>query len=137
MNEYRINKVLVYIVSHTFLITTNVICWPLAVDPANELPCYSATVDVSELITVDDAMTHLRLGPNGALVYCMEYLEQHCDWLTEKINRLDGHYFIIDCPGQVGRLGVAFNYYLSETVTGFISLNSLVWFAFLRVQLSL
>ena len=33
------------------------------------------TADVQDLITVDDVMEELDLGPNGALMYCMEYLE--------------------------------------------------------------
>ncbi|XP_054279299.1 GPN-loop GTPase 2 [Macrosteles quadrilineatus] len=70
-------------------------------DPANDLPSYSATVDVQELITVEDTMAHVHLGPNGGLVYCMEYLEKNLDWLTNKLSQLSGHYFIFDCPGQV------------------------------------
>lgn len=33
-------------------------------------------IDVRELIQVDDAMEDeaLRFGPNGGLVYCMEYV---------------------------------------------------------------
>lgn len=29
--------------------------------------------DVRELISLDDVMEELGLGPNGGLVYCMEY----------------------------------------------------------------
>lgn len=29
--------------------------------------------DIKELITLDDVMEELKLGPNGALIYCMEY----------------------------------------------------------------
>ena len=43
-----------------------------------------------------------RLGPNGGLVYCMEYLEKNLDWLLAKIrSELAGKYLIIDFPGQV------------------------------------
>jgi hypothetical protein len=31
-------------------------------------------VDVRELITLDDVMEELGYGPNGGLVYCMEYV---------------------------------------------------------------
>ena len=44
--------------------------------------------------------TH-SLGPNGGLVYCMEYLLENITWLTDKIDELDGNYVIFDCPGQV------------------------------------
>ncbi|RYG56446.1 hypothetical protein EON66_02900 [archaeon] len=30
--------------------------------------------DIRELISVDDVMEEMHLGPNGALVYCMEYV---------------------------------------------------------------
>ncbi|KAG1676501.1 GPN-loop GTPase 2 [Nymphon striatum] len=46
-------------------------------------------------------MTCLKLGPNGGLIYCMEYLEKNIDWLIDKIGKLKNHYIIIDCPGQV------------------------------------
>ena len=45
------------------------------IDPANENMPYQAEIDVSELITLEDAMKDTKLGPNGGLMYCMEYLE--------------------------------------------------------------
>lgn len=71
------------------------------IDPANELVPYDADVDISELIQLDDVMTNFKLGPNGGLLYCMEYLEKNFDWLLAKIKALEGNYLIIDCPGQV------------------------------------
>ena len=47
-------------------------------------------------------MDELKLGPNGSLVYCMEYLLQNMDWLQEKLDEYDDdEYLIIDCPGQI------------------------------------
>ncbi|XP_018612581.2 GPN-loop GTPase 2 [Scleropages formosus] len=70
-------------------------------DPANEgLPCACA-VDVAELVTLDDVMEGLKLGPNGGLLYCMEYLETNLDWLEEKLRPHCNCYFLFDCPGQV------------------------------------
>lgn len=54
-----------------------------------------------KLITVADVMEHLKLGPNGALVYCMEYLEENFDWLLNQLKQSTANYFIFDCPGQV------------------------------------
>ncbi|XP_022184721.1 GPN-loop GTPase 2 [Nilaparvata lugens] len=71
------------------------------IDPANEIMPYEATVDIAELITVEDVMLHKNLGPNGSLIYCMEYLEKNISWLINHLKKLDDHYFIIDCPGQV------------------------------------
>ncbi len=42
------------------------------------------------------------LGPNGALVYCMEYLLENSDWLKERLLELGpAAYVLFDCPGQV------------------------------------
>lgn len=54
-----------------------------------------------KLITVSDVMDHLKLGPNGALIYCMEYLEENFDWLLTQLKQSPHNYFIFDCPGQV------------------------------------
>ncbi|XP_032058320.1 GPN-loop GTPase 2 [Aythya fuligula] len=70
-------------------------------DPANEGMPYPCAVDISELITLPDVMESLKLGPNGGLIYCMEYLEANLDWLQEKLAALRGHYYLFDCPGQV------------------------------------
>lgn len=55
-----------------------------------------------ELINVDDVQEdkQLVLGPNGALVFCMEYLVQNLDWLHDQLNEGEDDYFIFDCPGS-------------------------------------
>ena len=50
-------------------------------DPAAETFAYEPELDVRDLITVDDVMEMMDLGPNGALVYCMEYLLENLGWL--------------------------------------------------------
>lgn len=70
-------------------------------DPANEAMPYQCAVDIAELITLPDVMENLKLGPNGGLIYCMEYLEANFDWLQEKLAAFGGHYYLFDCPGQV------------------------------------
>ncbi|NXE73751.1 GPN2 GTPase, partial [Cochlearius cochlearius] len=70
-------------------------------DPANEAMPYQCAVDIAELITLPDVMENLKLGPNGGLIYCMEYLEANFDWLQEKLAAFKGHYYLFDCPGQV------------------------------------
>ena len=43
-----------------------------------------------------------NLGPNGGLVYCMEYLEQNLDWLFQRLEALEmKRYVLFDFPGQV------------------------------------
>ncbi|NXJ88899.1 GPN2 GTPase, partial [Corythaixoides concolor] len=70
-------------------------------DPANEAMPYQCAVDIAELVTLPDVMESLKLGPNGGLIYCMEYLEANSDWLQEKLAAFRGHYYLFDCPGQV------------------------------------
>ncbi len=70
-------------------------------DPANDSLPYECEVDISELITLSDVMEKLKLGPNGSLVYCMEFLEKNVEWLHEKLEQFHGSYFLFDFPGQV------------------------------------
>lgn len=71
-------------------------------DPANDIAPYDADVSIDELISVDEAQEEFGLGPNGAMIYCMEYLEKNADWLRDKLAPLrDTHYIIFDCPGQL------------------------------------
>lgn len=57
---------------------------------------------LADLISLEDAMEELELGPNGGLVYCMEYLLDNMDWLKDELDKFDDEeYIIFDCPGQV------------------------------------
>ncbi|EME26826.1 nucleotide binding protein isoform 2 [Galdieria sulphuraria] len=71
-------------------------------DPAAENYSYSAYADIRELISVEHVEEELTLGPNGALVYCMEYLLENFEWLEEILcGLLEDDYVIFDCPGQI------------------------------------
>lgn len=71
-------------------------------DPASELPPLEADVDVRELVRLEDAMSEWGLGPNGALVRCVEYLADNLDWLAGKLEPFgEGRYFLFDLPGQI------------------------------------
>uniref|UniRef100_A0A182UJD8 GPN-loop GTPase 2 n=1 Tax=Anopheles melas TaxID=34690 RepID=A0A182UJD8_9DIPT len=70
-------------------------------DPANDNMEYTSAVDIMQLITVQDAMEQFGLGPNGALIYCVEFLETNFQWLLDQLKGIDSNYFIFDCPGQV------------------------------------
>jgi hypothetical protein len=42
----------------------------------------------------------MNFGPNGGLVYCMEYLIEHIeDFMTDLSDFEDDVFFIFDCPG--------------------------------------
>jgi len=71
-------------------------------DPANEAVSYEAGVDIGDLVRLDEVMESLELGPNGGLVYCMEFLQQNYPWLEGRLADLPSDsYLMIDCPGQV------------------------------------
>ncbi|OBZ77264.1 GPN-loop GTPase 2 [Grifola frondosa] len=47
-------------------------------------------------------MNEHELGPNGGMLYCMEYLEANYDWLEERLKELGSdEYILFDLPGQV------------------------------------
>lgn len=80
-------------------------------DPANETASFEWNINISELITVEDIMDELKLGPNGGLIYAIEFLEKNIDWLVARIQAFDfkasikdevidaAPYFIFDLPG--------------------------------------
>jgi len=35
------------------------------------------------------SQAELGLGPNGGLVYCLDYLEQNMDWLRQQLEPLE------------------------------------------------
>lgn len=59
-------------------------------DPANESATYDCAVDVRELVSVERVMDEMKLGPNGATIYCMEYLEKNVDWLEKRLAACGG-----------------------------------------------
>ncbi|KAI0069062.1 hypothetical protein BV25DRAFT_1818006 [Artomyces pyxidatus] len=62
---------------------------------------YTPSIDIKDLVSLEDVMGELGYGPNGGLVYCFEYLLQNMDWLEEEIGEFEDDYLIIDCPGQI------------------------------------
>ena len=71
-------------------------------DPAAEKFNYKCDLDIRELINVNDIMKKYKLGPNGSLLYCMEYLYEHIEFLDDYFNKNDNNlYYLIDCPGQL------------------------------------
>jgi GPN-loop GTPase len=92
---------------HTFLFLFDIVgigrqVAVVNLDPANDGFAYDCKIDIAELIQLSEVMDYLHLGPNGGLVYCMEYLEQNADWLQQKLQSLAKEtYILFDCPGQV------------------------------------
>lgn len=77
-------------------------CRVINLDPAAETFTYECEIDVRDLVSLDDVMEELNYGPNGGLIYAMEYLIDNTDWLdAELANYNDDDYFLFDCPGQI------------------------------------
>uniref|UniRef100_A0A6G3MH05 GPN-loop GTPase 3 n=1 Tax=Henneguya salminicola TaxID=69463 RepID=A0A6G3MH05_HENSL len=72
-------------------------------DPAAEEFICQPDIDIRELISLTDVMEddEIKLGPNGGLIFCIEYLIKNIDWLFKKIDEFLCDYLIFDCPGQV------------------------------------
>ncbi|KAK9460304.1 GPN-loop GTPase [Lipomyces oligophaga] len=70
-------------------------------DPAAEPGEYEFTIDIRDLISLEDVMEEMSFGPNGGLIYCFEFLLSHLDWLDEEIGDYEEEYLIFDCPGQI------------------------------------
>lgn len=77
-------------------------CFYVNLDPAAEEFSYEPDLDIRELITLEDVMEELELGPNGGLIYCFEFLMQNLDFLTKALEPLSEEYLIVfDMPGQI------------------------------------
>lgn len=73
-------------------------------DPANDsLPIDSAYDVCREAVTLSAVCEETQLGPNGGLIYCMEYIEAHIDEIANAIqDRIqEDSYLLLDFPGQV------------------------------------
>jgi GPN-loop GTPase len=96
-------------------------------DPANDILPFAADFDIGvEVIDLPTIMDEAHLGPNGGLMYCMEYLEAHADEVIAKVRQQllhssskkknsttnaevgggnndnnNSHYILIDLPGQI------------------------------------
>ncbi|ORY33780.1 cytoplasm protein [Naematelia encephala] len=75
-------------------------------DPAVPNPPYPCSINITSLITLESVMNEFGLGPNGGILYCLEYLEANFDWLLEELDRVleaegGNGYVIFDTPGQV------------------------------------
>ena len=80
-------------------------------DPAAEVFKYKCDIgkytkkkwhnaDIRDLISLDDVQEELKYGPNGGLVYCMEYLIENIEWLMDELAEFAEDSFILfDCPG--------------------------------------
>ncbi|KAL9096504.1 MAG: hypothetical protein Q9165_001501 [Trypethelium subeluteriae] len=77
-------------------------CYYINLDPAAEDFAFEPDIDIKGLISLEDVMEEMHLGPNGGLIYCFEFLLQNMDFLTEPLETVTDEYLIIiDMPGQI------------------------------------
>ncbi|KAK8206792.1 hypothetical protein M8818_004626 [Zalaria obscura] len=77
-------------------------CFYINLDPAAEDFVYEPDLDIKELITLEDVMEEMHLGPNGGLIYCFEFLLENLDFITDPLEDVTEEYLIIiDMPGQI------------------------------------
>lgn len=51
-------------------------------DPANHNFPHNH-ININDLITVEDVMEEYEIGPNGAIIFAMEFLLLNLDWLEK------------------------------------------------------
>ncbi|KAH7031332.1 GPN-loop GTPase [Microdochium trichocladiopsis] len=77
-------------------------CFYVNLDPAAETFEHQPDLDIKDLISLEDVMEEMGLGPNGGLIYCFEFLLENLDFLTDSLDSLTEEYLIIfDMPGQI------------------------------------
>ncbi|KAL2438401.1 GPN-loop GTPase 3 [Exophiala dermatitidis] len=77
-------------------------CFYVNLDPAANDFAYQPDLDIKDLISLEDVMEEMSLGPNGGLIFCFEFLLQNLDFLSAAIEPLSEEYLIIfDLPGQI------------------------------------
>ena len=77
-------------------------CFYVNLDPAAEDFAFEPDLDIKDLISLEDVMEEMSLGPNGGLIYCFEFLMENLDFLTDPLEEVTDDYLIVfDMPGQI------------------------------------
>ena len=70
-------------------------------DPAADLLPYDPEIDIRDAINITELMKKSNLGPNGALISCLEAITFNSKWFDEEIGEYEYDYLLIDMPGQI------------------------------------
>nr|UXY86747.1 purine nucleotide-binding protein [Cryptomonas paramecium] len=70
-------------------------------DPSLDNMEYPNSIDIRKLVNLTEIMEEFNLGPNGALIFCIEYLIDNLKWLDRQFALCTENYFIFDLPGQI------------------------------------
>lgn len=77
-------------------------CFYVNLDPAAEDFVHQPDLDIKDLISLEDVMEEMGLGPNGGLIYCFEFLLENLDFVTDALDPVgEDQLIIIDMPGQI------------------------------------
>ena len=75
---------------HQFLCAIGRKCSVVNLDPANDHISYPCALDIRDLVTLEDVMRDVELGPNGGVLYALEELENNWEWFEKKLKALGG-----------------------------------------------
>ena len=75
-------------------------CAVVNLDPANDHTSYPCALDVRSLITLEEIMKDDELGPNGAVLYALEELENNWEWLEEGLKEVGGMLTLYEGGGR-------------------------------------
>jgi len=73
-------------------------------DPAVSFLPYTADLDIRSFVNYEETMTKNKLGPNGAIMTCLNLYAAQIDGLIAHVNQAAGkgkRIFIVDTPGQI------------------------------------
>jgi len=88
----------------TFLFSTNVIPFTINLDPGNENRDFYS-INISSMVCAREIGSELHLGPNGSILFSMEFFEKNIDWIEKKLKKFrrkfEKLYILIDLPGQI------------------------------------
>lgn len=77
---------------HQFLSAIGRKCSIVNLDPANDNTSYTPALDVRDLVTLEEIMAEDKLGPNGAVLYALEEVEENFDWVKEGLESMGGNF---------------------------------------------
>ncbi len=73
----------------------------LNLDPGVRWLPYAPDIDIREYISIDEVMSKYGLGPNGALIACIDLMVNYVKELRDEVEDLGVEYLLIDTPGQM------------------------------------
>lgn len=76
-------------------------CSWMNLDPAAVIdPSLAPSIDIQALVSLTDIMDQLHLGPNGGLVYALEFLLENQAWFADCLGDFQDDYIGTLCLSQ-------------------------------------